>query len=322
MKVRIGDLARAEFDDGDVVCLVVGLYYSGPNKNSRSYKIMYWRKSGTTVDINYNELSANRLIRVKPKDENWNGAIKDLTLDSVVEINSSETEEGVRLGGCYHDGVAYTTGYRTGHGDDIELDDQLFTTFDTGINGGVAGELNHLRASFDPAKDVPRFAVALKPVKIIENNNDQEAGCEISPLCEKSLEDYCRSDYELDFCDDENEDSGNAGCDMCGINDRAPGSKFCDECIEEMCPDCEELLEDCCCEDGDDEDYCFGCDNYQYCDCNDDDDWLDCEKCGGSYETCECEDICGQPGCWCDPEVATPPLNAFARARWLKADRQ
>lgn len=61
-----------------------------------------------------------------------------------------------------------------------------------------------------------------------------------------------------------------------------------------------------------------------------------CDECGELYpDDCVCEeddymddddddyDICGEAGCWCNPdnvcniEVVAPPLNAFARARWL-----
>jgi hypothetical protein len=108
MKVRIGDLAIAKFDDNEVVCLITGIDYE---QTRRHYKLMYWEKTGNTIDINHSELPASRLTRVRPKDCNWSGAIKDLTIDSVIPISEPHNvDKQVILGGCYHDGVAYTTG--------------------------------------------------------------------------------------------------------------------------------------------------------------------------------------------------------------------
>lgn len=144
----------------------------------------------------------------------------------------------------------------------------------------------------------------------------------------------------------------NAGCDMCGTNDRAPGSKYCQDCWDDMCHECEELSECCCCDDEE----CIRCGlDPDTCGCwDDDDDSLDCcEECGEPYEDCCCCHDCGNlhddctccnnddedsgsdedycPGCgnyqYCncdefDNEFVSDtfrPMNAFERARWLKA---
>lgn len=117
-----------------------------------------------------------------------------------------------------------------------------------------------------------------------------------------------------------------------------------DDCLCDCCVECDKLYNDCTCDDNDDycekcdrpHSHCYCCDDCKnqilHCTCDDDDDY--CEECGESYEDCDCEDCCGQSGCWCDPNICdecgglncihnkegvTPPLNAFARAKWLKA---
>lgn len=91
----------------------------------------------------------------------------------------------------------------------------------------------------------------------------------------------------------------NAGCDSCGIHDRIEGEKLCQDCLDDdICDD-------------------------------------DCFECGGNPETCGCwnddndydydnyddydDDYSNEIDCACNTEVVTPPLNAFARARYLKA---
>lgn len=91
---------------------------------------------------------------------------------------------------------------------------------------------------------------------------------------------------------------------MCGTNDRASESKFCDECLEEMCPKCEELSELCCCNDE------------EFIPCGDDPEaW--CRSLDGDQPYC-CNK-CGEINCVHQSEMVTPPLNAFARARLLKS---
>ena len=180
--------------------------------------------------------------------------------------NDEDCACDIVLGGRYHDGVVYATGYAVDDGA-IELDDKLFTTFDTGISGGVAGELDRLRANFNPSNDIRRFAVALKTVKIIDDKYDDS---------------YC----------------GN--CDQNGNNCT---------CLSAIAvwPVC--------------------CQNWEDCPCDDDEDY--CDECGSDYDDCECEYCCGEEGCLCNPnndnlneEFASDtfrPMNAFTRARWIKA---
>ena len=81
-------------------------------------------------------------------------------------------------------------------------------------------------------------------------------------------------------------------CCSCG-NDLANNEDLCQYCLEDQCDFCGEFEEDCTCDDDDD----------------------------------DVEDYCGKEGCWCDTDefdkenVADTfrPMNAFARARWLKA---
>jgi len=197
-------------------------------------------------------------------------------------------EHDIPMGGCYHSGVAWGIGYYT---DDqcVELHDKIFTTLDSGHDGGVAAELKKLRDNFDPSRDVPKFAVALRPVLIVEPDDDGEDAC-------------------------------NAGCDLCGYDYRVDGEAWCEACLEDNCYECEQPWDDCTCnedadddcihcgldpetcgcwdesddeDDGDNDDYCPDCGNYQYCDC----DELDEEFVADTFR----------------------PMNAFARARWLKA---
>lgn len=92
---------------------------------------------------------------------------------------------------------------------------------------------------------------------------------------------------------------------------------------DEYCEGCDELCDDCLC------DCCVECDKlYNDCICNDDDDC--CEECSQSHDDCL---RCSECDC-CDCQVIKTslnefdqenvadtfrPMNAFARARWLKA---
>lgn len=108
---------------------------------------------------------------------------------------------------------------------------------------------------------------------------------------------------------EENEDyelGDNAGCDNCGVNDRVDGEVWCQDCIDDdICSGCDEQRDDCCCDDYDDE-YCGNCNSHE-CLCNDD-DW------DGFNDTDEFD----------QENVADTfsPMNAFTRARWLKAQER
>lgn len=88
------------------------------------------------------------------------------------------------LGGCYRDGVAYSLGYRTSEGV-IELCGEVFTSLDSGIDGGALAALRRHRQNFDPGRDVKRIIVALRPVRVIEphrTDGTPSYGLEPGPL--------------------------------------------------------------------------------------------------------------------------------------------
>jgi len=115
----------------------------------------------------------------------------------------------IKLGECYHDGVAYAIGYNNGFGT-IELEDKIFTTFDTGIDGGVLGELNRINANFDRSRDLPKFVVALKPVHIITDIQNDDIAFDIT--------------YD--------ESINNAKCDNYGLNNGEDSRKEPNNCRE------------------------------------------------------------------------------------------
>lgn len=63
------------------------------------------------------------------------------------------------LGGCYHDGVAYSLGYDANGV--VELSGETFTNL-----SGAEAALQRHRQNFDAGRDIPRFIVALSPVKV------------------------------------------------------------------------------------------------------------------------------------------------------------
>ena len=155
------------------------------------------------------------------------------------------------LSGCYHDGVVYATGYELEDGE-IELDNKLFTTFDSGIDGGVMAEINRLVASFNPSSDLRRFVVSLKLNEVMN-------------------------------------DAGRDMCYHCDKNDSMEGETWCEDCLDDYCCGCSESWSDCdcdleggCmgdepCDDDDEDDWCNNCEEYpEYCKCGCDDE--DAEK--------------------------------------------
>lgn len=197
------------------------------------------------------------------------------------------SKQEVTLGGCYHTGLAYALGYEADG--ETELDSELFTNLDTGIGEVAMASLMEHRRQFNPHRDVKRFIVALKPVKIIYGLKEDE-------------------DYKLE---------DNAGCDKCGIDDRVGGCFWCQDCIDEdadTCSVCGDGYEDCYCDEDCDEDcneygcYCHIYDDSDFCDicscrfshCDDDNDELDQENIADTFH----------------------PLNAFARERWIMANRR
>jgi len=322
MNAKNCELAIARFDSDDKskkweehVCFVTG-------RDKSTTKFVYWEhQSNGTFMYDY-ILPKGRVVSAAPKPGKelffLGGEFCKLTIDDVVpatkenmaalclsiEVDTSK----VKLGGCYHSGRAYCLGYRTNH-NEIELDDKLFTCLDNRIEGGAQAALKRHPSEF-PQLDVPRFIVELAAVRIIGE------------------------DTENTYCD---------GC--CNLY----GNCTC----ENMCENCHGF--DCVCDDDDDDediyDNCLTCcEKNSCCICNEDDDLDDddCLRCGMDSTTCgcwdedgyctQCQEICTDcdclatsGGCMGDPDIDTDefddenvyqtfrPMNAFARARWLKA---
>ena len=165
-------------------------------------------------------------------------------------------EDKVTLGDCYHTGLAYALGYDANG--EVELCGKVFTNLNTGGDSAMKALSEH-RQQFNPHRDIKRFIVALKPVKIITGLEDNE--------------------------DDE----------------------ICRECGEGYC--------DCCCDDEYDDEYCGNCNSHNCC-CDDDDDYDEDGYCN------QCMEICTDCTCNNKNEADITPLNAFARARWLKSQEK
>jgi len=88
------------------------------------------------------------------------------------------------LGDCYHDDVAYSLGYRTSDGV-IELCGETYTNLNTGIDGGAMAALRRHRQNFDPSRDIERFIVALKPVRVVAGVVGAPYGLDPGPLTGK-----------------------------------------------------------------------------------------------------------------------------------------
>lgn len=88
---------------------------------------------------------------------------------------------------------------------------------------------------------------------------------------------------------EEKQECWNCGNDCCCNND------LCQKCLDDSCSECGEVDGQCCCEDMCDECYCCG---EEECLC--DTDELDKENVADSFH----------------------PMNAFARARWLRAQQK
>ncbi len=319
MNAKNGELAIARFDSMDKtdvseerVCIVTG-------RDKSKTKFIYWNHKSNGTTIYPDDLPKGRVIRAVAKPGKQHLVIKGefyrLTMDDVEPKTGDNGREevsdtpDVQLGGCYHTGKAYCLGYRNDHDGEVELDTKIFTGLNGGVEGGAEAALNRHRENFDCTKDIPRFIVELSTVRIID------------------------------------EDTGNAGCDRCGTQDREDGEIWCQNCLTEdrqnkfdICPGCNLDVKDCNCSD---EGICTNCYNdEEHCDCDTDDWCLDCDKnpcmcdesfccdCGELQEECTCEDICGEKGCWCDDlddenvDKTFSAMNAFARARWLSAKKK
>jgi len=84
------------------------------------------------------------------------------------ETGEAPLAEKPRLGGCYHDGVAYCLGYDANGA--VELEGPTFTALDMGIDGGAAKALRRYTDS-PPPGGLPHFVVALRLERIVLRNN-------------------------------------------------------------------------------------------------------------------------------------------------------
>lgn len=188
----------------------------------------------------------------------------------------------LNLGSCYHTGLAYALAYDANG--ETELCGKLFTNLESGIDGCAIAALETHRRQFNPDRDIKLFIVALKPVKIITGLEKNE-------------------DYKLET---------NAGCDNCGIEDRVYGDKLCANCAEnDICDECDEECCSSCCEHSN-----IDCDDIN-CQCYEEDDT--CSECDGPIDDCFCDDGY-QDEFFAEMIIGTfKTMNAFARARWIKA---
>jgi hypothetical protein len=202
--------------------------------------------------------------------------------------DTRDQDTRIVLGGCYHSGLAYSLAYDANG--EIELAGRTFTNLSTGLDGGAMGALNQHRRDFDPDRDVPCFIVALKPVKVILGREDGE-------------------DYKL---------PDTIACDSCKKEQLVKEDETCVECVDEdIFDECCYSLDECICGEQCSECHSFDC----VCDT--------CPDCGWLYEDCTCDgyDRCRDGGCRCDEFFEefiadAPPMNAFDRARWNKANKK
>jgi len=142
------------------------------------------------------------------------------------ELNESVEKE---LGLCYHDNVVYGIGYAVGGGR-IELCDRIFTTFNTGIDGGVVGALNDLSS-----RGVNYFAVAMKPVHIYTKSCEEQGTVTDEPdnhleygLCEICFEPLAvDDDIVCEQCLPE-------ACIFCEMSEKMHESDLCSDCFHEL----------------------------------------------------------------------------------------
>jgi hypothetical protein len=227
MQAKNGELAIVRYDSSEHVCFVIG-------RDKSQTRVVCWEhnNNGTTMDVGI--IPKNRVVRavVKPKSRHLvlNGEFFKLTIDDVEPATTDNTVEetsptsNVKLGGCYHSGRTYCLGYRNGCGEEIELDDKLFTGLHGGIEGGARAALKRHPEEF-PLRNTPRFIVELKAVRIIDEDTEfkKERNYTVMPTFAYG-EDYC-------------EECGEQYCDcLCNIDD-------------DICTSCCNSTENCDCED-------------------------------------------------------------------------
>lgn len=243
-------------------------------------------------------------------------------------------KDNPHLGGCYHTGLAYALGYDANG--ELELCSKLFTTLDSGIDGGALSALNKHRRLFCPDRDVEQFIVEMKPVKILHRVPESPYGLDNTPGCC-----HCEEKADENCCCHEYDESEGDWCKECGYYTdtlRYQPSLLC-HCPrpeDDTCLACNSPLLSCCCDDEtecDEEcctscscdtdneigDICGACDEeIEYCTC-DDDVCLGCEE---LFDNCSCDD--GYEDELCQELVSETfqPMNAFARARWMRAQQK
>jgi len=105
MRARVGDLAIIRFDPSEedksngkrwdekvgvvTECQTI-LHEPTRTHNhvhtSRDYSVMYWTKIGNRIEVNSRWLPLSRLVRARPKRDDWEGTLSSLTLDNVEPV--------------------------------------------------------------------------------------------------------------------------------------------------------------------------------------------------------------------------------------------
>lgn len=95
MRARVGDLAIVRFDPvnpiknqfyekvGIVLRTVTHKTKSG---TTREHEFIYWEILGDKTEILTNTLPPHRLVRARPKRDDWEGTLHSLTRDNVVPV--------------------------------------------------------------------------------------------------------------------------------------------------------------------------------------------------------------------------------------------
>lgn len=302
MNAKNGELAIARFDDGtgnQKICFVIG-------RDKSQTKFVYWEHKSNGTIMCAGELPKSRVVKAIPKPGQelvfLSGEFYKLTINDVVPATPKNIDSlclsvavdtsKVKLGGCYHTGKAYCLGYRNSCDGEVELGAEVFTCLDSGVDGGAVEELRKHKEDFNPLEDIPHFIVELAAVRIIDEdtNVDAHVGPDVCDECLKSVEN-CDCDFEDAHWAEDDCECGNHS-DDCGCEDY-------DDCL--------------------DDDECYVCGVVE-CICIEDDDDFDddgyCNLCGEICTDCECadDDLDDE-----NVDQTFRPMNAFARARWLKA---
>ena len=55
-------------------------------RTTREYEFIYWNKIGKTINVCNGTLTSSRLVRARPKRDDWEGTLHSLTLDNVEPV--------------------------------------------------------------------------------------------------------------------------------------------------------------------------------------------------------------------------------------------